>query len=285
MGDFDIERFLQLSGPVQINDLDWQAAGQAGVTDAEHRILRYMADTETHTILYLRDLLAGHTCNDAEVTAFLSVWVYEELWHGRALDMLLEASGRPVPKDTYTKVSKSVSWREPIEAFFSHLGAYATPKFAALHMAWGAINELTAAAAYKSLERRTKNKPLAVLLNRIMKQERKHFSFYYHQAEKRLQGDVWAQRLCSFALRHFWTPVGAGVGHQDNLVFVANNLFDDAAGGKALDECDETIRKLPGLEWFNLVSTRVNKLIANPQPPASLHAARPAESQVSSVAD
>ena len=189
MAEFDIKRFLQLSGPVQCDDLDMDEASRTGITDAEARILRYMADTETHTILYLRDLLAGHTAHDPEVTAFLSVWVYEELWHGRSIDQLLVATGHSVPSDTYTQVSKNVSWREPIEAFLSHLAAYATPRFAATHMAWGAINELTAAAAYKALERRTQNRPLALLLNRIAKQERKHFAFYYSQAERRLTND------------------------------------------------------------------------------------------------
>jgi hypothetical protein len=261
VADFDIQRFVKLSGPVAIDDLDWQEAGRAGVTDTEARILRYMADTETHTILYLRDLLAGHSAHDPEVTAFLSVWVYEELWHGRAIDMLLSAAGRPVPQDTFTQVSKNVSWREPIEALGSHLAANATPRFAAVHMAWGAINELTAAAAYKVLERRTHNKPLALLLNRLMKQERKHFSFYYHQAQKRLADDRWAQRLCTWVLKAAWTPVGSGVGHGDNMGFVAQNLFDDKEGRAILTDIDATIQKLPGLAWFDLVGRRVQKVI------------------------
>lgn len=261
MADFDIQRFVKLSGPVAIDDIDWEEAGRVGVTDDEARILRYMSDTETHTILYLRDLLAGHTAHDPEVTAFLSVWVYEELWHGRALDMLLRAAGREVPEDTFTHVSKNVTWREPIEALGSHLAANATPRFAAVHMAWGAINELTAAAAYKVLERRTQNRPLAMLLGRLMKQERKHFSFYFHQAHKRMQHDRWAQRLCSFVLRAAWTPVGSGIGGGDTMGFVAHKLFDDAEGRQILTDIDATIQKLPGLQWFDLTSRRVQKAI------------------------
>lgn len=265
MGDFDIDRFLELSGPVQVHDLDLAQAAAQGVTDAEADILRYMADTETHTILYLRDLLAGHTCHDAEVTAFLSVWVYEELWHGRAIDMLLTAAGRPPPADLYKTVTRTVSWREPIEAWASHLAATLTPRFAAVHMAWGAINELTAAAAYKRLEEMTQNVPLATLLRRIRKQERKHFSFYYHQAQKRLQGDKWAQRLCNGVLRAAWTPVGSGVGTGGGMTFVAQHLFADAEGQRALREIDATVAKLPGLGWFDLTSVRVQKIIDNAQ--------------------
>ena len=47
--------------------------------------------------------------------------------------------------------------------------------------------------------------------------------------------------------------MGSGVGHGDNLAFVTAHLFSDAAGRRALQEADETIRKLPGLSWFDLV--------------------------------
>jgi hypothetical protein len=262
MGEFDIGRFVRLAGAVQTDDLDYAEAARVGLTDAEARILRYMSDTESHTILYLRDLLAGHSAHDPEVTAFLSVWVFEELWHGRALDAMLTAAGRPVPADTYKKVSLGVSLREPIEAALSHLAAYATPRFAATHMAWGAINELTAAAAYKALERRTRNKPLAKLLGRITKQERKHFAFYYSQAQRRLTDDWRAQAICNFTLRAAWTPVGSGVGLADNLEFVTAALFSDGDGKRALQEIDQTIAALPGLGWFNLVTRHTSRIRA-----------------------
>lgn len=260
MARFDIDRFIALAGAVKTDDLDWEEAARAGLTDGEARILRYMADTETHTILYLRDLLAGHSAHDAEITAFLSVWVYEELWHGRALDQLLTASGRPVDKTTYAAVTRSVSLREPIEAALSQMAASLTPRFIAAHMAWGAINELTAAAAYAALENRTRNGALKVLLSRVRKQERKHFAFYFAQAHKRLQGDWRAQALCSFVLKAAWTPVGSGVGHADNLAFVIGTLFGDAKGAKALSEVDKTIADLPGLGWFNLVDKQTSQI-------------------------
>lgn len=265
MPTFDIERFVDLSGAVQLDDLPWEAAAAQGITPVEARVLRYMADTETHTILYLRDLLAGHTCHDPELTSFLAVWVYEELWHGRAIDRLLSAAGYPPPADTYRQVSQGVSLREPLEAMASHLVAWATPRFAAVHMTWGAINELTAAAAYRLLGRSTQNDALRTLLGRIGKQERKHYAFYASQAEKRLAGDVWAQRLCRATLRLVWTPVGAGLGPAENLAFVAHHLFDNAEGRRALHDVDETIAGLPGLGSFDLVTRRVGAIMDQAQ--------------------
>jgi hypothetical protein len=129
-------------------------------------------------------------------------------------------------------------------------------------MAWGAINELTAAAAYKLLQDRSHNLVLKELLTRIRKQERKHYAFYWQQAQRRLQGDKWAQRLCSAVLKAAWTPVGSGVGQGDSMGFIAQHLFSDATGQAALEDIDAGIRRLPGLEWFNLCTVRVNKIIA-----------------------
>ena len=95
---FDIERFVALSKAVETSDLDWEYIARVGVTDDEARMLRYMADVESHTMLYLRDLLAGHTSRDYEVVAFLSCWVYEETHHGYALDRFLSACGRAPDK-------------------------------------------------------------------------------------------------------------------------------------------------------------------------------------------
>ena len=61
--------------------------------------MHYMMDIETHTVIYLRDLLATRAANDPHVTAFLSCWVYEELWHGEAFSDFLRAYGIEVPAE------------------------------------------------------------------------------------------------------------------------------------------------------------------------------------------
>lgn len=261
MADFDIDRFVDLSGAVSTDDIDWAVVERVGVTDTEERTLRFMMDIESHTLVYMRDLLAGHTVRDPELTAFLSVWVFEELWHGRAIERFLARAGRPADPGRYEKVTRSSALRELVEAILSHVAAHATPRFIATHMTWGAINERTASAAYVELAERTANPELARLLRRIAGQEQKHFSFYYHQAEKRLRDDRRAQALCRFALKRFWTPVGSGVGHWEELSFVAAHLFAEARGQRRLEEIDEKVRALPGMAWFDLVTQRVNPLV------------------------
>ncbi|MEQ9497288.1 MAG: ferritin-like domain-containing protein [Deltaproteobacteria bacterium] len=259
MADFDIDRFIGLSGAVKLDDLDWDECRRIGITEEEARVLLYMGDTETHTILYMRDLLAGHSAKDPTITSFLSVWVYEELWHGRAISKLLEVCGYSDP-DRYKTVTEQTSIWEAIEMVLSQGTVYITPKFIAAHMTWGAINELTAGAAYQSLEERTKNPVLAELLRRIVKQERKHFAFYYSQAKQRLEGDRFAQKLTSFILRNFFHVVGAGVGGQDNLDFIAASMFGTEAERAPLREAEKTIHALPGMDWFTMLTSQVKDM-------------------------
>ena len=58
-----------------------------------------MMDIETHTSVYLRDLLATPAAYEPDVTAFLSCWVYEELWHGEAFSRFLGEAGWELAPD------------------------------------------------------------------------------------------------------------------------------------------------------------------------------------------
>ncbi len=260
MAGIDIERLVDLSGAVTLDDLDWELCRKVGISDSEERILKYLGDTETHTILYMRDLLAGHSARDHEITSFLSVWVYEELWHGRAISRLLVEAGRPEEPDRYRKVTEQASFREVAEAFLSQGAAHLTPRFIAAHMTWGAINELTAAAAYNAIIESTENPVLAELLRRIVKQERKHFSFYFDQAMQRLESDKMTQALTRFTIKRFWTVVGSGVGGADNLGYIAALHFETPEKREPLLEVERRIQQLPGMEWFNILHTQVARL-------------------------
>ena len=48
-----------------------------------------MMDIEGHTIVYLRDLLNTRAIKDTEIADFLPNWLYQESYHGRALERLL----------------------------------------------------------------------------------------------------------------------------------------------------------------------------------------------------
>ena len=53
------------------------------------------------------------------------------------------------------------------------------------------------------------------------------------------------------------------MGGDDNLGFIAAALFDSPEGIAALAEAEGVIRKLPGIEWFNLLTGQVRESAAN----------------------
>jgi hypothetical protein len=207
-----------------------------------------MGDTESHTIIYLRDVLSGHAAKDPEITSFLSCWVYEEFNHGRAIDRFLSACGRPPERDRFSKVTEQASWVEAMEAFLTTNLQRLTPHFSAVHMAWGALDEMMAASAYTQLAGYTQNRELGKLLLRMARDERRHQSFYYHQAEKRMQHPL-GRYLVKLALNRFWSPVGIGVGGDDDaLAFIGCMLYDHERGADELRHMDRMMARLPGLE-------------------------------------
>ena len=95
--EFDLDKYLRASRRVDLSTWSGSGSSEHPVTTVEARCLTYMMDIETHTVVFLRDLLATRASFDPEVTAFLSCWVYEELWHGEAFSRFLGEAGFRVP--------------------------------------------------------------------------------------------------------------------------------------------------------------------------------------------
>jgi hypothetical protein len=92
----------------------------------------------------------------------------------------------------------------------ARLLARITRHFSAVHMTWGAINELATLTGYQALIARSGNPLVRTVLGRISKDERRHYSFYFNQTRERLKPRV-AQILTAFIVRNFWAPVGSPV--------------------------------------------------------------------------
>jgi hypothetical protein len=137
----------------------------------------------------------------------------------------------------------------------SMLGSALTRNFVAIHMTWGAINELTTLTGYYQLIRRSSHPVLHQMLRRVIQDERRHFAFYRAQAKARLEGSPAAGRIVRRALKAFWTPVGAGVKSQEETDALALYLMGDgsAEGLEAARGIDQTISALPGLEGLTLI--------------------------------
>jgi hypothetical protein len=267
---FDLDRYLALSRATKPESFDWSAPQPALDSEALF-CLGYMMDIESHTIVYMRELLSTRVIRDLTVTAFLSCWAYEEFFHSLLLRRLLARHGVSIDDRRFTELRTRRSLHErvigPVAAIISRL----TRHFPAVHMTWGALNELSTLTGYQALldyaephsgggardgdRSAAGGSLLSQILLRIGKDERRHFAFYFQQARTRLQPPG-ARRLTNFLLRRYWRPVGSSVRGDPDARRVCDVLFQGAAGSRRLGRIDSTITRLPGLEWFNLAAAR-----------------------------
>jgi hypothetical protein len=251
LDSFNLNKYLRAAGGTRPEAFDWSEPGPRLDDDAIFS-LGYMMDIESHTIVYLRELLSTSVVEDASITAFLACWAYEEFFHSMTLKRLLESQRVSIDDRRFAELRR----RKPADVLQQRLGAIAsrmTRHFPAIHMTWGAINELSTLTGYQALIARANHPMVTTVLSRIIKDERRHFSFYFNQARARLQPRG-AQILTSFAVRSFWRPVGSPVRGGPDALRVCAYLFGDRVGAERLGQVDSMIARLPGLEWFNLVS-------------------------------
>lgn len=259
--DFDIASYKRRTDRLRWDDLDLSGFRASPLDPRALRCVRYMHDVEYHTVCYLRDLLVGPAHADADVTSFLSFWVYEEFWHGEALAAVLDAHGESSGASRVATMRRRLSKVDRLRPLSMMVGsALAGEDFVALHMAWGAINEWTTQTGYAQLARRAGHPVLAELLKRIMRQEGRLIDFYASQAENRLALSRRAQRLTRWALRRFWSPVGSGVMPLAETSHLARYLMGGTDGLYAARRIDRCIDRLPGLSGLALLEESLRGL-------------------------
>ena len=256
MPAFDIDSYVGRSRAVDLAAIDWAAVPRHPVPPEALRTMRFMQDIESHTIIYLRSLLATRAIDDPDVATFLACWVYEETFHGLALQRFLEAAGAPVGERALPRGREP--WAKRIEAAATAMVSKAWPDFCAVHMTWGAINELTTLTGYRRLAAVSPHPVLGELIDRIVRDESRHFFFYYRQAEIRMRRRAVA-RTARVLVDRFWAPVGSGVQPDAELRFLATYLFKGSDGRAAARKVDETIRRLPGFETVQLLESWMDR--------------------------
>ena len=275
--DFDIDKYVRNSKKLDLSFIDWDDIPRHELSDGDVMSMHYMMDIETHTVIYLRDLLATRAAKDPHVTAFLACWVYEELWHGEAFSDFLRSYGLEVPVEPRlpdgrtplpTRPRRTAQIREQLgighrlAILPSMIGSALMPDFIALHMTWGAINELTTLTGYYQLIRRSSHPVLHQMLRRIIQDERRHFAFYRAQAKARLTDNPRGGRLVRWLLKALWTPVGAGVKSDEEVDTLALYLLADSPEGlEGARSIDRTIAEIPGLEGLTLIEDVVDRAV------------------------
>ena len=248
---------------LDLNGIDFSAFGAQPVSPAGLRCLRYIHDVEFHTVCYLRDLLMTSAHRDPDITSFLTFWNFEEYWHGEAIAQVLSAHGERADTDRVSAMRARLKVKDRMSPFLHGLGSMlAGESWTAVHMTWGAINEWTTQAAYARLAAQEHHPVLGDLLRRIMRQEGRHIDFYASEASRRLADNPRSQKLTRFALRKFWSPVGAGVMPAAEVGHLTRYLFSNDEGKATAARVDRHVDRLPGLSGLHLLESSVERYAA-----------------------
>jgi hypothetical protein len=248
---FDLENFAATSERVQWDDLDFDSFDDQPLDAQTLRVLRYMCDVEYHTSCYLRDLLVTRSHRKDEARGFMTTWNREEFWHGEALAAVLGRHDIVVDYDEIKAKRIKLGWREalgPVKQ--SAVSNVVGDDFLAVHMTWGAANELSAVSAYRRLAEMMQHPALSPLLKRIAQQETRHVAFYTTQARKALERSKTAGPLVRTIMSKTWRPVGSGVMSEPEVQHVMSYLFEGQ--GTVLDRLDKSVARLPGLEGLTI---------------------------------
>ncbi len=251
---FDIERYVSVSAKIDTSDIDWNQAREAGLTDDEKFVLTYFSDVESQTIRYLKMLLQMKIAFKPSVSAFLTTWSYEEFFHGYELARLLNICGAPLEENRVEKTYRVARFNEWLEAaFLPLLSRVFSNQFPAVYLSFGAIQEMTTLRGYERLCRYTRNPVLKILCERIAKQERRHFAWYFNHARELLLESSGARILARKLLEFNWVPVGAGIKSPDEVKKLFLILFPAETARNLVREIDSKIGTLPGLEGIRLM--------------------------------
>lgn len=250
---FDLDTYKRITGRLDVSDLDFDAFRAQPLAPEHLRCLRYMHDVEQHTSCYLRNLLNTRAHHDPEITTFLTMWNFEELWHGEALGQVLEAHGEAGGAPRVAAMRQRLGWRITSSPLLWMAFSSATRHFLAVHMTFGAINEWTTQGGYARLAAESDHPVLRELLRRIMKQEGRHIDFYRQTAVEHLDGSRAAQRTTRTITKLLWNPVGSKVMPLEETQHLVRTLFSGPEGREVADRIDRRVDRLPGLAGLGLM--------------------------------
>lgn len=251
---FDLKTYQRHAGKLDVDGIDFDGFRDQPLSAPAVRCLQYMHDVEFHTACYLRNLLNTKSHNDPDMTAFLAIWNYEELWHGEALGEVLDRHGLPSGATRVASMRKRLGWKLTASPIGWMAFSALTPHFLAVHMTIGAVNEWTTQAGYSRLAAVADHPVLTSLLKRIMRQEGRHIDVYASRATQELAGSRAAQRVTRAVLSRVWQPVGAKAMPKGEMAFLASTLFTGTDGKVAVDRIDQRVSRLPGMDGLTIMA-------------------------------
>lgn len=242
-----------------LETIPWNKVRQHELVPDFVPVITYMRDIEKYTAVYYDELLRTPTGRDPVIRRFMDRWSAEESLHGDLLNRFLNEAGVPTSAKWYEEFSQNVPSTESFTNRLRHLITNCFGKqFSAVHMTWGAINELSTLTGYERLWQLAKHPVLEYLLRAIAREEARHAFFYWSIARIKLLNSEWRQQLTRFIINHFWVPVGQGTKPAAETNLVVRTLFAGRDGLRLMSkQVNDRVGQLPGLSELQTVTNRI----------------------------
>src|SRR5436305_874704 len=147
----------------------------------------------------------------------------EEFQHAELLNRFLNEAGIPTSKRWLEEARAKIPFNYTFENRLYPIITNCFGKhFSAVHMAWGAVNEMTTLQGYRRLWQLAKHPVLEKLLRAISQEESAHTKFYWNIARIKLERSGFTQRLARTLISRFCTHGGQGTEPKRK----ANYLID-----------------------------------------------------------
>lgn len=247
-----------------VDAIPWKEVSKYPIDEKFIPVLVYMRDVEAFTDIYYKELLRTPTGKDPIIRKFMDRWQVEELQHAALLDRFLNEAGFPTSKEWFdearAKIPASYSIQKFIQPFITNLVG---KRFSAVHMTWGAIQELSTLQGYKRLWETADHPVLTHILKGIAAEESIHIFFYRNIAKVKLEESQFSQRIARYLVEKFWTPVGQGTKPEEDTNYVIKTLFEGEGGLMAVDKnVNHSLALLPGFEHTTKVTDRIAEAIS-----------------------
>ncbi len=245
-----------------VSNIPWAEVRKHALDPAFVPVLVYMRDVEAFTDIYYAELRRTPTGKSPVIKRFMDRWSVEEFQHAELLDRFLNEAGIPTSKSWFDEARAAIPFNYTFENRFYPLitncfGAH----FSAVHMAWGAINEMTTLQGYRRLWKLAKHPVLEHILRAIAQEEAAHSKFYWNIARLMLQRSDFTRKLARTVISKFWTPVGQGTKPKQEANYLIATLFKGEEGVDFFDRnVNNKIEQLPGFEGVKTVTQRIARI-------------------------
>lgn len=254
-----------------INSIDWSEVRKHQLSAALVPVLVYMRDVESFTEIYYREMSRTPTGRDPIIKKFMERWGVEESDHGELLNRFLDEAGFTTGAKWRAAAASTIPWKYTAEGYVASIVAQCFGRsFAATHMVWGAVNELTTLQGYRRLWQLANHPVLEQILRAIAREESAHVRFYWNIARLKMQRSKVARKTARFAVDHFWTPVGEGAKPRREIDYLIATLFGGERGLEFFERnVSRRVRMLPGFASSDTVTARVKQALIESVPHAN----------------